>query len=261
MIDCPPTIQTRPNGGETQTCLFRPRGHCLLLPLKGEHMRSPAVASLSCRESPPAVAGLVVPVVVDPVESVTRCRRLAHVFVEQLERAPSFANGYSSPTIPRIRGVVGVLAPITHGLPRSMRAGASATVTTILIPEAVAAKAPATSHLPGGERGCRAIAGCAARAQTLVGGLLPAHGGRQSHHGQTTKRPSGQVGIASRSHVQSIHETPSIYIGSCMVNDQEGPTHHDERGRYAAWLVGLGVVSWGSIAAIGWICWIVWRNS
>lgn len=67
---------------------------------------------LSC---PPTVCGLVVPIVINPVDRVFGGRLGAHVFFELLKvSSPLFTNRYPSTSISWVNFVLGVVTPGEH---------------------------------------------------------------------------------------------------------------------------------------------------
>src|SRR5579859_11850 len=75
------------------------------------------VLALFARGGPTAVAWLVVPVVVDPINGPTS-RAFAHVGEKVLERVPALAHRDPATAVVVVGDVAGISAPIKHVFPR-----------------------------------------------------------------------------------------------------------------------------------------------
>lgn len=102
------------------------------------HCCSPAVVNLLATSGPAAVTGLVVPVVVDPVDREKTSASLAswslaHVGEKVFERFPSLADGDAASTIVFPPWSVRVVTPEPHGLPCGVRGSGARTTDSVTV--------------------------------------------------------------------------------------------------------------------------------
>lgn len=116
----------------------------------------PGVIPLRLRIGPAAIAGLVVAVIVDPIDGVLEGWRLAHVLEERIEGCgPSFADANPPSPIRRIHRRAGLRATGHHLTPDVIDSGSGLAVLGVglgrpLPPEAAATLDPARPELIGG---------------------------------------------------------------------------------------------------------------
>ena len=91
-----------------------------------------AISALLLWGSPAAVAGLVVAVVVDAIDGMSRRRSLAHVRDEGGERLPSLTDANAPAAVPLVVRSLRVLASVFHGRPHTiLGAGLAAREVTV----------------------------------------------------------------------------------------------------------------------------------
>lgn len=100
--------------------LVSPISYVLSLPVIGEHLASSRVSCLNFRGCPSAITGVVVSIDINSVKAVGFGRFFPHIRKKCNEVVPSFADGYSSPTVRRIPSVFGVFASSSHSTPRKV---------------------------------------------------------------------------------------------------------------------------------------------
>lgn len=120
----PTHTHTSPQGVAGDQQDFRPFGQAMTGCAIGDHDVVSSIANLRFAGGPSDVAGLVVPVVVDPVEGEIGVRFPAHVGKEVFKRKPSVADGDAPASVVCVLFPVGVVDAHQHPLPRHVFGGA-----------------------------------------------------------------------------------------------------------------------------------------
>ena len=111
-----PSVMPPNNRSVRNIAFLSPGRYGLGHAINGQHDAVSAVPHVLGMSGPLAVTGLVVPVVVNPIE-LSPLRLLAHVFQEILKKLPSLADRDTSPSIPFVITSSRILAAVLHLLP------------------------------------------------------------------------------------------------------------------------------------------------
>jgi len=123
-LRCPPRSQTIGDCVMRDSYFPRPLGNSSGSPAKGQEVICRRIVRLIRGGAPPAVARLIIAVVIDAVKRVFLARARPHILIERRERfAPPFTDLDTAPPVTGVVFAVSVLTSLVHALPDVMLAG------------------------------------------------------------------------------------------------------------------------------------------